>query len=148
MMIDAIREYLLKNGYGPVAPEPGPILVVLGEEPPFALRELCMPRIHHDEFVYTPTAAGIALLIDNAQTERAILDLIGMITIPNYKTLAEECLDEIAAEEKQPMECGTGVQHPKCRPAMGLEEFEQALGRSKRGSGSERSSPAEDKEPG
>lgn len=66
---------------------------------------------------------------------------VGFVVTPSfwdtYKTLAEECLDEIAAEEKQSMECGTGVYDPERHPAMGLEQFEQALGRRQRGPSSE-----------
>lgn len=135
--LDQIREYLLENGYGPIAPGPGPILAILGEDPPFTLREVCIPRIQHDLFVYSPTAAGIALLVDNVQPYRTMLDLIGMMCIPNFKTQAEECLDEIAAEEKQPVERWAGMRDCERRAAMGLEQFKQALGRRQRGPGSE-----------
>lgn len=62
--------------------------------------------------------------------------LARIIFVPR-KTLAEECLDEIAAEEKQPMERGAGVHDQERHPTMGLEEFKQACGRNQRGPGSE-----------
>lgn len=58
---------------------------------------------------------------------------LARIIFAPHKTLAEECLDEIAAEEKQSMECRASVYDPKRHPAMGLEQFEQALGRRQRG---------------
>lgn len=60
-----------------------------------------------------------------------------------YRTLAEECLNEIAAEKEQSMECRAGVYDPERHPAMGLEEFEQALGRRQRSPSSEGTPPAE-----
>lgn len=141
--LDQIREYLLKNGYGSVGPTPGPILMVISEEPPFTLREVCVPRMTDGAFIYSPTAVGIAILIDNALPTRLMLDLIGMMCVPNFKTLAEKCPDEIAAQEKQSMECGASVHNSKRHPAMGLEQFEQALGRRQRGPSSEGTPPAE-----
>ena len=65
-----------------------------------------------------------------------------MISIP------QECLNEIAAKENQPMEFRAGVHNSERHPTMGLGRFEQASSRNKRGSGSERPSPTEGKEPG
>jgi len=65
-----------------------------------------------------------------------------------HKTPAQECLDEIAAKENQPVEFRSGVHNSKRHPAMGLGGFEQASGRNKRGSGSEGPSSTEGKEPG
>lgn len=125
----------LKRMIEPTGAPTGPILVVLGEREPYLLVSTLTDGIHPP---FVPTAAGIALVMQDAEGT-FYRDLCAAL----HKTLAEECLNEIAAEEKQSVERGTSVYDPERHPAMGLEEFEQALGRRQRGPSSEGTPPAE-----